>query len=75
MTNVEKDFCRFMYGDLEGTFISAIYKSIMRANEEELKRLSTSFYKEIETYNRYCNEDGYWFKLKEEFEKDRTLNE
>ena len=73
MSDKEREFCAFMFGHKNGTFISAIYQAIMRASTDELASLSTVYGEEAEIYNKYSTIPGYWDSIKSQYENEMLL--
>jgi len=62
MEKVEIEFVYFMRGT-SGSFISNLFKTIMSADLENMRKLSLGFPNEVDVVHRYQNEEGYWQKL------------
>ena len=73
MSDKEREFCAFMFGHRNGTFISAIYQAIMRASIDELNKLSTVYGEEVEIYRKYSVTPGYWDTVKSQYESEMLL--
>jgi hypothetical protein len=48
-----------------GSFMTNLFKTIMSADLENMRKLSLGFPNEVEVVYRYQNEEGYWQKLQE----------
>ena len=66
MEKVEIEFVYFMRGT-SGSFISNLFKTIMSADLENMRKLSLGFPNEVDVVHRYQNEEGYWQKLEKKF--------
>ena len=75
MTEKEREFCSVMFDEMSGSFINALYKTIMRADVENLVKFTIAFPEEVSIYLQYCNEPSYWYELKQEYERQRLLLE
>ena len=64
MENTELQFMFFMKGT-SGSFMTNLFKTIMSADLENMRKLSLGFPNEVEVVHRYQNEEGYWQKLQE----------
>ncbi len=62
MENTELQFMFFMKGT-SGSFMTNLFKTIMSADLENMRKLSLGFPNEVEVVHRYQNEDGYWQEL------------
>ena len=62
MEKVEIEFVYFMRGT-SGSFISNLFKTIISADLENMRKLSLGFPNEVDVVHRYQNEEGYWQKL------------
>jgi len=62
MEQVELEFMFFMKGT-SGSFMTNLFKTIMSADLENMRKLSLGFPNEVEVVHRYQNEDGYWQEL------------
>jgi hypothetical protein len=64
MEKAELEFVYFMKGT-SGSFMTNLFKTIMSADLENMRKLSLGFPNEVEVVHRYQNEEGYWQKLQE----------
>jgi len=64
MEQAELEFMFFMKGT-SGSFMTNLFKTIMSADLENMRKLSLGFPNEVEVVYRYQNEEGYWQKLQE----------
>jgi hypothetical protein len=64
MEKEELEFVYFMKGT-SGSFMTNLFKTIMSADLENMRKLSLGFPNEVEVVHRYQNEEGYWQKLQE----------
>jgi hypothetical protein len=64
MEQTELEFMFFMKGT-SGSFMTNLFKTIMSADLENMRKLSLGFPNEVDVVHRYQNEDGYWQKLQE----------
>jgi hypothetical protein len=64
MEKAELEFVYFMRGT-SGSFMTNLFKTIMSADLENMRKLSLGFPNEVEVVHRYQNEEGYWQKLQE----------
>jgi hypothetical protein len=64
MEQTELEFMFFMKGT-SGSFMTNLFKTIMSADLENMRKLSLGFPNEVEVVHRYQNEEGYWQKLQE----------
>jgi hypothetical protein len=64
MEKTELEFVYFMKGT-SGSFMTNLFKTIMSADLENMRKLSLGFPNEVEVVHRYQNEEGYWQKLQE----------
>ena len=64
MEQAELEFMFFMKGT-PGSFMTNLFKTIMSADLENMRKLSLGFPNEVEVVHRYQNEEGYWQKLQE----------
>jgi hypothetical protein len=64
MEQAELEFVYFMKGT-SGSFMTNLFKTIMSADLENMRKLSLGFPNEVEVVHRYQNEEGYWQKLQE----------
>jgi len=62
MEQAELEFMFFMKGT-SGSFMTNLFKTIMSADLENMRKLSLGFPNEVEVVRRYKNEDGYWQQL------------
>jgi hypothetical protein len=62
MEQTELEFMFFMKGT-SGSFMTNLFKTIMSADLDNMRKLSLGFPNEVEVVHRYQNEDGYWQKL------------
>ena len=62
MEQAELEFVFFMRGT-SGSFMTNLFKTIMSADLENIRKLSLGFPNEVDVVHRYQNEDGYWQKL------------
>ena len=62
MEKAELEFVYFMKGT-SGSFMTNLFKTIMSADLENMRKLSLGFPNEVEVVHRYQNEEGYWQKL------------
>ena len=62
MEQTELEFMLFMKGT-SGSFMTNLFKTIMSADLENMRKLSLGFPNEVEVVRRYQNEDGYWQSL------------
>ena len=62
MEQAELEFVYFMKGT-SGSFMTNLFKTIMSADLENMRKLSLGFPNEVDVVHRYQNEDGYWQKL------------
>jgi hypothetical protein len=62
MEQTELEFMFFMKGT-SGSFMTNLFKTIMSADLENMRKLSLGFPNEVEVVHRYQNEDGYWQTL------------
>ena len=62
MEQAELEFVFFMRGT-SGSFMTNLFKTIMSADLENMRKLSLGFPNEVDVVHRYQNEDGYWQKL------------
>jgi hypothetical protein len=64
MENTELQFMFFMKGT-SGSFMTNLFKTIMSADLENMRKLSLGFPNEVDVVHRYQNEEGYWQQLQE----------
>jgi hypothetical protein len=64
MEQTELEFMFFMKGT-SGSFMTNLFKTIMSADLENMRKLSLGFPNEVDVIHRYQNEEGYWQKLQE----------
>ena len=64
MEKAESEFMFFMKGT-SGSFMTNLFKTIMSADLNNMRKLSSGFPNEVEVVHRYQNEEGYWQKLQE----------
>ena len=64
MEQTELEFMFFMKGT-SGSFMTNLFKTIMSADLDNMRKLSLGFPNEVEVVHRYQNEEGYWQKLQE----------
>ena len=62
MEKAELEFVYFMK-ETSGSFMTNLFKTIMSADLENIRKLSLGFPNEVYVVHRYQNEDGYWQKL------------
>ena len=62
MEKAELEFVYFMKGT-SGSFMTNLFKTIMSADLENMRKLSLGFPNEVEVVHKYQNEEGYWQKL------------
>ena len=62
MEKTELEFVYFIKGT-SGSFMTNLFKTIMSADLENMRKLSLGFPNEVEVVHRYQNEEGYWQKL------------
>jgi hypothetical protein len=62
MEQAELEFVFFMKGT-SGSFMMNLFKTIMSADLENMRKLSLGFPNEVDVVHRYQNEEGYWQKL------------
>ena len=62
MEKTELEFVYFMKGT-SGSFMTNLFKTIMSADLENMRKLSLGFPNEVDVVHRYQNEEGYWQKL------------
>jgi hypothetical protein len=62
MEQTELEFMFFMKGT-SGSFMTNLFKTIMSADLENMRKLSLGFPNEVEVVHRYQNENGYWQTL------------
>ena len=63
-TKEELEFVYFMKGT-SGSFMTNLFKTIMSADLENMRKLSLGFPNEVDVVHRYQNEEGYWQQLQE----------
>lgn len=64
MMNIgEKHLYDWQYGRA-GHFITHLMECISRADRKNTAKLKLAFPEEVEAYEKYSNEDGYWSDLK-----------
>ena len=64
MEKTELEFVYFMKGT-SGSFMTNLFKTIMSADLENMRKLSLGFPNEVDVVHRYQNEEGYWQQLQE----------
>ena len=64
MEQTELEFMFFMKGT-SGSFMTNLFKTIMSADLENMRKLSLGFPNEVDVVHRYQNEEGYWQQLQE----------
>jgi hypothetical protein len=64
MEQAELEFVFFMKGT-SGSFMTNLFKTIMSADLENMRKLSLGFPNEVDVVHRYQNEEGYWQQLQE----------
>jgi hypothetical protein len=64
MEKAELEFVYFMKGT-SGSFMTNLFKTIMSADLENMRKLSLGFPNEVDVVHRYQNEEGYWQQLQE----------
>jgi hypothetical protein len=62
MEKTELEFVFFMKGT-SGSFMTNLFKTIMSADLENMRKLSLGFPNEVDVVHRYQNEEGYWQNL------------
>ena len=62
MEKTELEFVYFIKGT-SGSFMTNLFKTIMSADLENMRKLSLGFPNEVDVVHRYKNEEGYWQKL------------
>jgi hypothetical protein len=62
MEQTELEFMFFMKGT-SGSFMTNLFKTIMSADLDNMRKLSLGFPNEVEVVHRYQNEEGYWQEL------------
>ena len=55
---------RWQYGEL-GDFLSALIEAMIRADDDNLRKLALGFPEEVEALCQYRHEDGWWDKLEQ----------
>jgi len=66
MTRAEQKFMFYKNG-LEGSFFTALFDAMEKADRENLNKLKSAFSDEAFVVERYKNEPGYFQKLEKEF--------
>ena len=64
MEKAELEFVYFMK-ETSGSFMTNLFKTIMSADLENIRKLSLGFPNEVDVVHRYQNEEGYWQQLQE----------
>ena len=67
MEKTELEFVFFMKGT-SGSFMTNLFKTIMSADLENMRKLSLGFPNEVEVVHRYQNEEGYWQNLQKKLD-------
>jgi len=67
MEQVELEFMFFMKGT-SGSFMTNLFKTIMSADLENMRKLSLGFPNEVDVVHRYQNEEGYWQNLQKKLD-------
>ena len=75
MTQKEKEFCDFMFEEVEHKADKSVYYKIIHSKNELLEEIETKFPEECAIFHRYSYEPNYWNVLKEEYETLHLLNE
>lgn len=53
-----------------GSFITKLFEAMRSADDTNLGRLGKGFPEEVEAFNRYRKEGGYWDDLQSRFEHE-----
>jgi hypothetical protein len=67
MEKTELEFVFFMKGT-SGSFMTNLFKTIMSADLENMRKLSLGFPNEVDVVHRYQNEEGYWQNLQKKLD-------
>ena len=67
MEKAELEFMFFMKGT-SGSFMTNLFKTIMSADLENMRKLSLGFPNEVDVVHRYQNEEGYWQNLQKKLD-------
>lgn len=67
MTEAEKKLCEWQFG-MSGSFMTSLFKAMSSADSSNMMKLHMAFPDEVDAFQRYRNESGYWEKLRKEFE-------
>ena len=69
MNRGEERLVEFQFGSASG-FFRLLFQAIGRADDDNRTRLGMGFPEEVEAYNRFKEEDGYWPKLITEYNQE-----
>ena len=69
MNKGEQRLVDFQFG-YSGGFFRLLFQTIGKADDSNRALLGKGFPEEVEAYNRFKTENGYWPKLVDEFNKE-----
>jgi hypothetical protein len=73
MNQGEQRLVEFRFGGASGFFI-LLFQIMTRADTDNLEKLGKGFPEEVEAYNRFRTEDGYWQELLTEYNLENNTN-
>ena len=69
ITNAERELYFWQYyPENLGGFKEALWKAISRADDNNKASLAIGFPEEVEAYQRFAHEEGYWTEVKKKME-------
>jgi len=66
MNEGERKLCEWQY-EMTGSFYTTLFKAMSSADSFNLARLAIGFPEEVNSLQRFRNEEGYWESLQKEF--------